>query len=1393
MTTSTTSTEIIVTDGTSGTRITPVDVALSAQAEVVGDRTLRVTDRNLVIDGWYDDTGWHYEFTDGNYLRKGASCNWISGLEYHGIKVRGFTCSINNIGHTNPFNKADGGAIIWKDVRIETRSSGRSDFTIDDDIATDYDIDGLVIATDLGNEENHKIDFDTGTIKNVVMPRCNLAVGGTGTLENVRFSGLQESNQENKIQPSENNTSLVKLAPYISADGKKLAVRLDAIPGSTGKQVYLDDLIVPDYWDNTTDISVFGGAGKVTVRRTVKMLVKEGDNNIRDARVIVTYGSTNTSDSNELTGTNGIYNELLEVYEATLDETEVYRLPTTFIDKQSKRIRIRRANLNDLEANYDLSAKGIDVTQFMSVDAAFTGTIAEAAAITGIAINSGSDTITVSSAKTLQEVYNYVKSWLAGSGIYRDSFISKVGNTLDLGSWNLVVNSSITLSNSDEFSKILTTGAITANGTIEASYTDSSGIVVTLTANQADTKIYYQIIPDGGSSNTEGYVTTDSNGKYRLTGVPSASHVYIAAKKDGYDYYKTDFDPAVTTDIVIPLGAIDSIDSGISISSYSLTSGTNNNNRIYFDYSDSGKSHIIFGEIDLDPASNARNLSRRVFDAILSTEEGLKFLANWNRSGSITDLDGKPYKIISGKISINTAYLDITRIPGMTANEKSYFGEYVADEDDERYRAPQSNNDNVSIASPSDVIEATPAIFREFAEYVTADIDNNSTKLEAVNSKVSEIKTGVSDVEELLQSNDEHFLAVDGISERVFGFDKNFNRSDSFDYLAHTSTNDIRGIKTYKNKEYIMDLINSTTLRFYRYDVKGKFETSFDIAITSSHSPEDFDIIEDSGGVEIIYVLMEGSTNKLLAFKLSDRNSISDDDITLSGIETPTAIHIRRGFAYISDERGVSTSTQIKPVKLSDGSITTSDIITASDVSQPIAIIALIDYVIIVDGDDNDVHFYNYDGTKNKVVSLSDTLTDIEGLAHFKSLPFDLQEIHDSIDEIKDVTDHIPFSADGDVLATLEGELVTTDDDSRTASKADVSGIGAPDLSTLATQTTVDAIKVQSDKFGFDENNNVKSVEQIPSNILAERILVANGSDGKAYALDENNNRIPKLDFELHDDHQHSRGFTHFEGYLYALDATSTNEVTIFIYTPSGAFVTKRAMAISNQNVQDISVSRDPDGQVIVRILQNATVNKLIAFRLETLQEVTAKTMTVDVENPLGYYLSGRNAYVTDARNSTNDIPRIRVFNVDDHSLDSPASFSLPTTFRSATSIIVQEHHIAIINRPTRLLGIFKHNGSSISTKTLPTEISDAYGMVWISSIIHDVKKITEDTQDIDEKISTVEDRIVNNTEYDPDTSILSFKNKDATGNLAQYDIKDEDDNPTGNGSHAYKVTKRAT
>ena len=120
----------------------------------------------------------------------------------------------------------------------------------------------------------------------------------------------------------------------------------------------------------------------------------------------------------------------------------------------------------------------------IALDTATTVDETTAGAITGISlVPSGATggTITISSNKSYQDIWNYYRYWISqfGNKASNDTWTC-TGGILNTQNWNIVVNSGVTLTSSTNITKLQTLGSITNNGTIQAIYQDSTGTSTTL-------------------------------------------------------------------------------------------------------------------------------------------------------------------------------------------------------------------------------------------------------------------------------------------------------------------------------------------------------------------------------------------------------------------------------------------------------------------------------------------------------------------------------------------------------------------------------------------------------------------------------------------------------------------------------------------------------------------------------------------------------------------------------------------------------------------------------------------------------------------------------------------------------------------------------------------------
>jgi len=137
-----------------------------------------------------------------------------------------------------------------------------------------------------------------------------------------------------------------------------------------------------------------------------------------------------------------------------------------------------------------------------------------------------------------------------------------------------------------------------------------------------------------------------------------------------------------------------------------------------------------------------------------------------------------------------------------------------------------------------------------------------------------------------------------------------------------------------------------------------------------------------------------------------------------------------------------------------------------------------------------------------------------------------------TVQSIKSQTDKFKFNTDGDIIATLDGETVNL----TTETEAQIDNIEnnvinvdqyKADISNLALESTVQAVKSQTDKLQFDTNNNVKSNAQNLELSYLDAAISSRASQSSVDAIPtnpllDNDSRLDNLDAKISSRSSHS-------------------------------------------------------------------------------------------------------------------------------------------------------------------------------------------------------------------------------------------------------------------------------
>ncbi len=324
------------------------------------------------------------------------------------------------------------------------------------------------------------------------------------------------------------------------------------------------------------------------------------------------------------------------------------------------------------------------------------------AAYLGIAINHVTDTITITTLRLLDALYDYLK-WektQAGSEVHptRATMVANAdGTILDLGAYNLVVGTNGDLRAGSKFRSIRTTGTVsvagsgTTRGKIGIGYEDASGKSILLKLGGTGTAVVWD--SDGGT--TLNWVAPDPTVSETRIPVPPTSTVEITAKRNGYDYrhYTISAADVAELDIELPRNPnVDiSDDMNVRVLAYHELRTSNYNGNVYFDKSVTP--HVLrLGNVTL---SGDQALTRAVFDRRMGSRAALE--ATHAYTGG-----GRAYDIHANRMRWNLAWITIGRQPTVANLEAveltklrklASWGLYVLGADDATRYTPSTASD----------------------------------------------------------------------------------------------------------------------------------------------------------------------------------------------------------------------------------------------------------------------------------------------------------------------------------------------------------------------------------------------------------------------------------------------------------------------------------------------------------------------------------------------------------------------------------------------------------------------------------------------------------------------------------------------------------------------------
>jgi hypothetical protein len=485
-------------------------------------RTLIIFGSILDIGAFYDDTQWQYEFMTSGCIRVATGANWNSGSFYESsVYTDGFKCKYWTGG--NVFNGGtSSNAINWFNVGFVKKQGGNNAVNFQNAALTGSCVNLFVDATLVGGD-NATLDCPNIAINGFTYLRTNFFINPTNKT-GLTHIGLYEAGQENKIGVVNSSVSnpLKKYKPAIPASNTKNV----AIIGAVANQYY-EDLDVPTGFNFSTQVVAYYTGMSAFFTRSVDITFKNGALFLQNVFVRAVNTVDSTVSFSASSDVNGLVSVKAIVFQGNRTSVTSPYLPLENAKSwQNKNFLFRRKDLDEGTYSQNMATAPVLLTQFMATDVYYT---ADASAYTGITVNSGAKTITLTSAHTIDRVYDYMKYWLT-QNMDVANMLAPSGKELELLSTWTVINLEW-LTAGTKLTSIKVGATATSGGAFSVSITGSvnqniptslngASITGTLTYNtNTDISITY-------TNCTIGTIKNDGSGVVTVTSVNSDVTTY---------------------------------------------------------------------------------------------------------------------------------------------------------------------------------------------------------------------------------------------------------------------------------------------------------------------------------------------------------------------------------------------------------------------------------------------------------------------------------------------------------------------------------------------------------------------------------------------------------------------------------------------------------------------------------------------------------------------------------------------------------------------------------------------------------------------------------------------------------------------------------------------------
>lgn len=483
---------ITQTGASSSNRDTPQDLINAGLAGVSSSGSFQIgINADLIIDGYYDDSGWTYTFGSGYIIRKGANANWTSGITSNNQVTGGFLVNYGGNG-VKTINSAAGGVVNWKDVVFRAYSTTRADLslsavsTANIDSSTTWNIDRITVDLTANTVSHFRIDVDTGSIVNVRSINSAILVLSP-IVENLVATSPDNTptgtGLAQKVEVFKDNVTVIEYQPNLQIDGQALGSNhfwADADADGFKTTIYRD-MVTPSFFDWATDYLIYG-VGRVIATRRFQLSINDSSGTPFSG-AIFKLTNDNDSDSVEISSSSAAsaIDQQVNVFVGRKTTfTSSYISPPDQDDLQEKTLTVGLyGKLTSSVPAIDFSSGPVSSSVFLLNN----GSITETNKATVDAYT------TLENSQKFYDRFESFRNTLANINIVTE--ITLAGNQIDAGAYNVTIDASasnvftasgntITIKATTFTGDMVTTGIISlANGAVfNGTRTDANGTVI---------------------------------------------------------------------------------------------------------------------------------------------------------------------------------------------------------------------------------------------------------------------------------------------------------------------------------------------------------------------------------------------------------------------------------------------------------------------------------------------------------------------------------------------------------------------------------------------------------------------------------------------------------------------------------------------------------------------------------------------------------------------------------------------------------------------------------------------------------------------------------------------------------------------------------------------------